>query len=528
MIDADPDLVAGRRFHDAGRWDLAERHLRAGLARQPLSAEDHAFLARALIHLDRRWDARQESDESLRLAPNSHEVLAARIDVLDGVGDHGGAVRTANDLVRLMPGSAAARSALAFALLRNRRPRAALETADEALAIDPDDVGALNARALALGALGRPDEAELTLREALRHNPQSAGLHNNIGLMQMRQGQIAVARGSMLESLRIDPMSRLAATNLRWSRNPILRELMVILGGFGRGLRRWGRWPVGVQVGLILGLMLGGLAWSGAPAAGILVLLWSVTGWIRRAAPDLSLRVGRTLERIPFGMMSLPFLGTFYVLKLIQFGGPIAGVGAVLGFLLPLVLGMPTRSDLDATAVDAIGRHAPGGGDGAPADGAPADARRVNVVGGGVTVLAGGLAIVGTLLPWIQFGGPNLPADTVHGLDGSRGQTIAIVAMVAIVVGLARIPSTGPAGWRRGLSIVAGFVMVAASAPIVVLVIERAPTIAPPYSAALGPGLPIAVVAGLLAVVGSLIGGGGVPVVRAPNVLKPAARIEPA
>ena len=189
--------------------------------------------------------------------------------------------------------------------------------------------------------------------------------------------------------------------------------------------------------------MLGGLAWSGAPAAGILVLLWSVAGWIRRAAPDLSMRVGRTLERIPFGMMSLPFLGTFYVLKLIQFGGPIAGVGAVLGFLLPLVLGMPTRSDLDATAVDAIGRHAPGGGDAKVGDGAPADARRVNVVGGGVTVLAGGLAIVGTLLPWIQFGGPNLPADTVHGLDGSRGQTSAIVAVVAIGIILAASLATG-------------------------------------------------------------------------------------
>ncbi len=512
MSESDPDLVAGRRFHDAGRWDLAERHLQAGLARRPLSAEDHGYLARALIHLDRRWDARIESDEALRLDPNSPQVLSSRIDVLDGVGDHGGAVDVAKDLARMLPDSASAQAALAFALLRNRRPRAALETADAALAIDPDDLGALNSRALALGALGRADEAELTLRDALRRNPQSSGLHNNIGLMQLRQGQVAVARGSMLESLRIDPMSGLAASNLRRAGNPFVRAVMVLAGGFGRGLRRWGRWPVGVQVGLILGLILGGLAWSGAPAAGILVLLWSSAGWIRRAAPDLSMRVGRTLERMPFATASLPFIGAFYLFKLIQFGGAIAGIGAVLGFMLPFVLGMPTRNAGDAFAPDDAGNA--WADDAAPGQ---VDGRRISLIGGGLSAVGGGVALVGTLVPWIRFGGPNLPVDTLSGLDGSRGQTIAVLAGVVIVVGLVRIPSAGQAGWRRGLAICAGLVIAAASAPIIVLVLESGATVAPPYSATLGPGLPLALAGGVAAVVGGLLGGAGLGAVRRPE-----------
>ena len=502
MSGADPDLIAGRRFHDAGRWDLAERHLRAGLARQPLSAEDHAYLARALINLGRRWEARVESDESVRLAPRSPEVLAARIDVLDGVGDRGGAVDVGRDLVTLLPASASARAALAFALYRRGRPRAALEAADQALAIDPNDLGALNARAVALGALLRPDEAEVALREALRRSPESPGLHNNIGLMLLQQGQVSTARGAIQESLRLDPMSERAATNLRRSRNPFIRALAILLGGFVRGLRRWSRWPVGVQVGLIVGLLFGGLAWSGAPAAGFLVLVWSADGWLRRIAPDATARLARALEKVPLAMVSLPALGLYYVFQLVRIGGPITGIGALLGFLLPFVLGLPARTGQDEAT--------PGRGF-VPSAGDPGRrfGRTANLVGGGLALAGGGLALLGVALPWVRIDAPDLPAYVVHGFDGSRGTVIAVLGVVAIAGGLARLPSAGPAGWRRGAAIAGALGMIAAAVPGLSLLLEGIARVTGPATAALGPGLPLIVGAGAIALVGGLLGGAG-------------------
>ena len=339
----DPDLIAGRHFHDLRRWDLAERHLRAGLARQPHSAADQAYLARALIRLERRLDARSVSDESLRLDPTAPEVLAARVEVLDGVGDRGGAVEAARALVARLPESASARATLAFALYRRGRPRAALQVADQALALDPTDISALNARAVALGALLRPDEAAAALRAALERAPETPALHNNMGLALLRQGQVSMARGSMEEALRLDAQSRSMAGNLRRSRNPVVAAGAILLGGFIRGIRRWGRWPAGVQVGLIVGLLFGGIAWTGAPAAGLLVLLWSLVGWIQRVAPEASARIGRALERIPLGMVSLPVIGLYWVFQLVRLGGPITGIGALLGFLMPFVLGLPAH-----------------------------------------------------------------------------------------------------------------------------------------------------------------------------------------
>lgn len=498
MIERDPDLIAGRRFHDARRWDLAERYLRAGLARWPGSAEDHAYLAGALLGQDRLWEARLESDEALRLAPRSPAVLAARIEILDGVGDGGGAVRAARDLVALCPDSSSALAMLSYCLFRKGRPRAALETAERAMALDPDDIDALNSRALALSALGRPDEAELTLRDALRRSPDTSVLHNNIGHMLMRQGRIAPARGSFLESLRIDPASHPAAVNLRLSRNPLVRALMVVYGGFVRGLRRWGRWPVGAQVGLIIGLVLGGLAWPGGPGAALLVLLWSISGWLRRFAPELTARIGRAIERVPLMMVSLPSLGAYYVFNVTRLFGPAAGLGSLLGFMLPLVLGFSARDGAD----DPVEAPMPWVDTEKPAPG-----HRVNVIGSVSVLAAAGLALTGAVLPWAVIYGPGSLSETIYGAGRDRGQFIEVVAVIALVAGLARLPATGQAGWRRGAAIAGGFGMVAAAAPVIAMIVDG-DAIASPFSASLGAGLPFVVVAGFLAVGGGLVGGG--------------------
>lgn len=507
MNEEDPDFLLGHRYLDANRWDLAERHLRAGLGRHPLSAADHGYLAVALIRQGQARAGRAEIDEAMRLEPRSPRVLRARVDVLAECGDHGGAVAAARELVTQEPWSSSARAALAFVLLRHRRPRSALKTADEALAIDPADVGALNTRALALSALNRPDEAEPALRDALRQRPESSALHSNMGLLQLRQGQLDAARGSILESLRIGP-STATATNLRRARNPLIAAVAVFGGTLVRGLRTWVELPAGIQVGTIVGLMAGGLAWIGAPSAGLIVLFWSASGWLRRVAPDLIDRIGRSLERFPLMMWSLPMLGLYYVLRLDALGGMDVGIGALLGFLLPVGLGIAIRPAVQdrlmllSATVSRDGELSESSG------------RRAQRLGAGLSLASGCLGVAGTLLPWLTLTAPGFPTQTFIGTSGFVGLVVILLATVVATAGLARYRSSGPAGWRRGLGILSGFGIVAVSAPYVTAILEGAAWIAPGYAATLGIGLPIVTAAGTLAIVGGLLGPMG-PVVRA-------------
>ncbi len=494
----DQDLIQGRHFHDLRRWDLAARYLRAGLARSPLSAEDHAYLARALINLDRRVEAKAESDESMRLGPSSHAVLSARIDVLHGVGDRSGALDAARALVSLAPWSASARAELAFALYRKGRPRAALKVADEALALDPTDIGALNARAVALGALLRPEEAEAMLHDALAESPEASNLHNNLGLMQLRQGQISMAQESMSEALRLDATSAAKARNLKRSGNPIVVLGAILLGAFLRGIHRWGRWPAGVQVGLVVGLTFGGVAWTGAPAAAVIILLWSVVGWIERFAPDLSARIGRSLERVPLGMVSLPILGLYWVFQLARIGGPIAGLGAFAGFLLPFVLGRRTRDERTRgeTGEAPSGPHV-----------ALRSRRRPNLVGGALTVVGGIAAAIGTALPWVRLESTDGQPYDLTGLGGELGMAIGVVGILVTAMGLARLPSRGQAGWRRGAAIAGGCALLTVGAQAVWLGIQWIMGTPVPSQVWLGPGLHLVFVAGVLTTIGGFVGG---------------------
>ena len=169
-------------------------------------------------------------------------------------------------------------------------------------------------------------------------------LHNNMGLVLLSQGRVSMARGSMEEALRLDAESGSMARNLRRFRNPILAAGAILLGGFIRGIHRWGRWPAGVQAGLIVGLTFGGVAWTGAPAAGLLVLLWSLVGWIERArAGSIGADRAAPWSGSRSGWCRCHLIGLYWVFQLVRLGGPIAGVGALLGFLMPFVLGLPAQ-----------------------------------------------------------------------------------------------------------------------------------------------------------------------------------------
>jgi Flp pilus assembly protein TadD len=341
------DLIAGRRFYDQGNWELAERHLRAGLALDPTSGRDHAVLAGVYAKRRRPWEARLESDEALRLDPHSRIVLAFRVDVLLACGDVSGAVAACRELVAAVPSSSRAHSSLAFALIRARRPRAALRAADEALRIDAADADGLSARAMALTQLGRPEDGEAAMREALRLHPNAPSLQNNMGLIQLRRGQPLAARESFWGALRVEPNQRSADTNLSHLRLGIVPFLVRITSAFARGRRRLAAIPLVLQVISILILGAAGVFWPWVGATALIGGLFVISGIGAKVSAPWFDRFGMALEHLPPILQASVARRIVMVAYLLAvFGGLTLAPGAMLALALPVVLGSDHLADL--------------------------------------------------------------------------------------------------------------------------------------------------------------------------------------
>jgi tetratricopeptide (TPR) repeat protein len=343
MTPPNADLLAGRRFHDSGRWDLAERYLRAGLGGDPTSANDHALLARALVNLNRDWPARVEIEEATRLDPQSLVVLNARVDVLMRLGDMPGALDAAHELVARAPASSSARATLAFALYRAGRPRQALDVSVDALRLDPANIEAKNALAVALIKSGYAADGEAALLDAMRDLPDDPALQNNLGLAQWQDGRVKPATESFLEALRSDPENRTAHANL--TRLYGVPMLAVIAACHRRGRGRWAAWPIPLQAMTIGALALLGLVGPFGPAFALILGLWTVSGTISRRAPLAVHRAALALEPISISLL-LPTsvaiavtIGLSFARDLEGVDGAASSAGVSSGLLLPIALG---------------------------------------------------------------------------------------------------------------------------------------------------------------------------------------------
>jgi Flp pilus assembly protein TadD len=341
------DLIAGRRFYAVGNWELADRHLRAGLAADPTSADDHARLAGTFVKRRRLWDARQESNEALRLNPHSPVVLGIRIDVLLAVGDPEGAVRIASELVKTFPASAPAHGRLAFALVQAKRPRAALVAAEEGLRLNASDVEALNVRALALVELGRTNEGEAVLRDALRMQPNDPALQNNIGLIQMRQGQPLAARDSFHEALRIEPEQLTAHRNLAFMRFGIVPFINRIVSSLARGKRRIGSIPLPFLAAGYLLLLAAAFVWPWAAGAALVAAILAIGALIRAASsiPPFD-RLAIAAERIRVFRYSSGSIAFILAYRVAGAAGPAVVSGAILALAVPIIVGAEETIDV--------------------------------------------------------------------------------------------------------------------------------------------------------------------------------------
>ena len=289
-----------------GRYDLADREFRQGLAQEPDNPISHAYLALCLNRLDRNDEALREADEAVRCGPDQafcHYVRACALEAKKRLAE---AEAAANEAIQLDPDDADYPALLASIVMDRRDWKGALEAANRGLALDPEHSACLNLRAMALVQLGRKDEASATLGSALADDPDNALTHANQGWALLHRGDHAQALEHFRESLRIDP-------NLEWAQVGVVEALKarflvyrVMLGFF-----LWmGRQSSIAQWAVILGFVFGrqilnGLAES-FPALSpfitpILVLSFGflLMTWISSPLFNLTLRFNR------FGRLAL-------------------------------------------------------------------------------------------------------------------------------------------------------------------------------------------------------------------------------
>jgi serine/threonine-protein kinase len=215
LMEAPPSFETYRAMLDARREP--ELETRADMYRR-IAAADTTYALPLLNELNARWTLREmtRADELIALLEQRRSTLTpyeqARVDLAKAlrIGGYGGALNAQRRLVELAPRSAAARLALANALMTVNRMREAhemyrsidtarigrsktiywypmayashrlgaygqeLDEIDAALRAEPATGNWLGARARALAALGRLDEVAATLATADRSGPEAA------------------------------------------------------------------------------------------------------------------------------------------------------------------------------------------------------------------------------------------------------------------------------------------------------------------------------------------------------------------
>lgn len=165
------EIESARQAARAGRWDLAERHARAMLARDSRSLDALEVLA-----------------------------LARR-----GLGDPAGAEQVLRQAIAIAPLQRWPYGDLARLLIESGRPAHAEAIARQALAADAANADAQMLLGRLLSDRGMPFEGALHLRRAIALAGRHPDLVSALGLALSRQGQLDEARGNLEEAVAADP-----------------------------------------------------------------------------------------------------------------------------------------------------------------------------------------------------------------------------------------------------------------------------------------------------------------------------------
>jgi tetratricopeptide (TPR) repeat protein len=283
-----------------GRYELAEKELRQGLAADPDSPLLHALLAGCLNDRERYQEATAEAEAAIALAPDMAYGHYVRAMALFNRNRHDEAEKAALEAVRLQPEDPDYHGMVGQIRFARREWQPALEAAEKGLEQDPEHVVCNNLRAMALVKLGRNAEAGATMAATLARDPENAFSHANLGWTLLHEGDRQKALEHFREALRLDPeldFAKAGIVEALKSKNIVYALMLRYFLWMGRLSRR-------AQWAIVLGLLFGNRALHSLadrnPALEpwvqpvfILYIAFAVMTWIASPLFNLLLRLNR-------------------------------------------------------------------------------------------------------------------------------------------------------------------------------------------------------------------------------------------
>lgn len=199
---------------EQGKYDLAEKELKNGLAQDIDNADAHALLSLCYIRQKKMEEALEEAKTAIGLDPNEdfcHYILAMIYLEEDLLND---AETTIKEAIRLNPYNPEYFNTLGIIYFNRRKMQESLAYFEQALAMDAENVEATNMRARVLVTLGRKEEAAETFRAAFNRNPENAYTHANQGWAQLELGNHKTSLEHFRQALRLDPEMEYAKSGM--------------------------------------------------------------------------------------------------------------------------------------------------------------------------------------------------------------------------------------------------------------------------------------------------------------------------
>lgn len=188
-----------------GSFHSALVHYADALTENPESAEAHARLSICLSRMNRRFGAVKEAEQALRIDPEYPLGHVAMGYAALFTGDVRGARDAVERVRKLNPEGQTAlvlRCDIALATRNGKDLRAA---ASALLSSDPDNTFGVCMLSRAAAMEGRGAEAEQLAREALRSEPEDALAHECIGWAFFAQRRFRQAKEAALSALSLSP-----------------------------------------------------------------------------------------------------------------------------------------------------------------------------------------------------------------------------------------------------------------------------------------------------------------------------------
>lgn len=207
-------LERGHLLYTQNRYALAADEFRAALAENPNDAQAHAFLSQCLLELNDSDGALREADEAVRLAPYHFIPHTVRATVLHRLDRFPEAEASALEAVSNDPFTAWPFAVLANVRFSRANWAGALEAADRGLSLDPTDGTCLSLRTLANLRLGRKADAAFSAETALRNDPNDPFAHVADGWQRLHASDAKGACEAFRTALRLDPTSAAARAGM--------------------------------------------------------------------------------------------------------------------------------------------------------------------------------------------------------------------------------------------------------------------------------------------------------------------------